>query len=666
MIIYNDSVSNFLRDCPPNSQPNKKFGQEILDCCLNRGLAGEIGIERSWENSLPVIADAVQRSGLDPECGIAIEYRIKGRRNQIDFIIYGLDADEKESAVIVELKQWSEATESKLPDHVVTNPGGSSEDQDCWHPSYQAQNYANLLQYFNFYIQDKGVKISACSYLHNMPERRSVFLQNEDIFPLVKSSPAFLSEDVEKLIAFLKAHVRYKDPELLYRIENSRILPSPQLSNMLRDSLDGNGFFSYDDSQAKSVATIVSMAREAQKNSSCRTIIIKGGPGTGKSIVAMNALGELIHPKDGHPIINAAYVTANAAPRVMMYQELIGKERDYTRSALKNLFLYPTSLAKGRALEYDCVLFDEAHRLFDFKGGIGIGKETHVLERCIRSTRVAVFFIDEDQAVTKDDFATVERIRAISKANDYLVVESKDLELTNQFRVLGGWDYMEFIRGFLGYSRPIRYRRDFQYDFRVFDSASEMRSLIRKKDEEERERIAAEKHLLPGVAPVSGKCRLVAGYTYEWVSKGKNRSEDVWDIVLDGGKFKAKWNLRNASTGSDYSWLNDESSVDEVGCIHTCQGLDMNYCRVIIGKDMRYENGHIVYDRTKNARSDRNSGIHMKSVDDATAVRLIRNTYNVLLTRGMKGTYVYCEDRALGEYLSSLIDPESGTYRPSR
>lgn len=655
MIIYNDNISNFLRECPPLSQPNVKFAEEILDCYHERGLTGEIGIERSWENSLPVLADAIQRSNLDPECGIAIEYRIKGRRNQIDFIVYGLDADGRESAVIIELKQWSEAARSNLENHVYTNPGGGP--TDCWHPSYQAMNYANLLSGFNEYIQQHGVRISACSYMHNMPEGRSALLQDERTFPLVKSCPAFLKDDVDKLIAFLRAHVKSGDPQLLYNIEDSRIIPSPQLSGMLKEALEGNGFFSYDDAQAKSVSTIVWLARKSMQDGVCRTVIIKGGPGTGKSVVAMNALGELIHPKNGLPRINAAYVTANAAPRVLMYQELAGKGgREYSRSALKNLFLYPTSLSKGRALEYGCVLFDEAHRLFDFKGGVGISRNEHVLERCIRSTHVAVFFIDEDQAVTKDDYATIDRIRRISEKNGYEVIEGDDLELTNQFRVLGGWDYIEFVRGFLGYSDPVRYRKDRQYDFRVFDSASEMRDLIRERDREERERIAKDKHLLTPEAPVSGKCRLVAGYTYEWDSKGAFRGDDIWDIVLDDGKFRAKWNLRNASTGSDYSWLNDENSVEEVGCIHTCQGLDMNYCGVIIGKDMRYEGGHIVYDRTKNAKSDRNSGIHMKSVDDATAVKLIRNTYNVLLTRGMKGTYVYCEDKALGEYLKSLID----------
>ena len=152
---------------------------------------------------------------------------------------------------------------------------------------------------------------------------------------------------------------------------------------------------------------------------------------------------------------------------------------------------------------------------------------------------------------------------------------------------------------------------------------------------------------------VSGKCRMVAGYTYEWVSKGQYRDGPDYDIVLDEGTFKAKWNLRCSQVGNNYSWLNDPESVDEVGCIHTCQGLDLNYCGVIIGKDLQYRDGKLLYCKDQIARSDRNSGIRRS--DDETAARLIRNTYHVLQTRGMLGTYVYCEDEGLREHLKEMI-----------
>ena len=146
---------------------------------------------------------------------------------------------------------------------------------------------------------------------------------------------------------------------------------------------------------------------------------------------------------------------------------------------------------------------------------------------------------------------------------------------------------------------------------------------------------------------------MVAGYTYEWISNGQFRDGPDHDIILDSEDFKAKWNLRCKQVGNNYSWLNDPLSVNEVGCIHTCQGLDMNYCGVIIGKDLQYRDGKLLFCKEEIARSDKNSGI--RTADDDIAERLIRNTYHVLLTRGMLGTYVYCEDEGLRSYLKSML-----------
>jgi hypothetical protein len=185
-----------------------------------------------------------------------------------------------------------------------------------------------------------------------------------------------------------------------------------------------------------------------------------------------------------------------------------------------------------------------------------------------------------------------------------------------------------------------------------------MHNAIKQKDLDERNNRVVETG--KSFDELSGNCRLVAGYCYDWDqsrggSKGLDRTDTTaYDIVLDNGTFKAKWNLRHAGLPADYSWLNDPLSVDEVGCIHTCQGLDLKYCGVIIGKDIIYRDGHIQFDKSKNAKSDVASGI--RNATDDMAEKLIRNTYHVLLTRGMKGTYVYCEDEQLRDYLKSLID----------
>ena len=330
---------------------------------------------------------------------------------------------------------------------------------------------------------------------------------------------------------------------------------------MLADAIKGNPFFSYDESQARSVAQIVETAVDSAMYGGKRTIIIKGGAGTGKSVVAINALGQLLNNNEAGHRLNAVYVTSNAAPRTLYTEELVAG--DYRKNVIDALFRYPTVFCRAGQDEFDCALIDEAHRIFDFKGGVGIKKGTHVLDDIIRASRVAVFFIDDDQAVTTTDFATIERIRDAARRMRSKVIEGTELELKTQFRVTGGEQYISFIKSFLGYNGDVTSYHPEKYDFKVYDTASEMHQAVIEKD-----------NLYNLNHSVSGKCRVVAGYTYEWVSKGQYRDGADYDIVLDDGNYKAKWNLRCNEVGSKYSWLNDPESVNEVGCIHTCQGLD--------------------------------------------------------------------------------------------
>lgn len=635
MIVYRDSIANFINQC--NEDALKSISSIVSDDMRKNGINSfDKAQVNAWQNSLPAIADVLSYCDIDSDVDIAIEYKIRQSRDRIDFIIYGVNEDNRKNVVVIELKQWSNVSKTNKKNYVNTF-GGHGQD-DYWHPSYQAYNYVNLMSNFNEYIQNEDVTLSACSYLHNMDNGNSVLLDNLELFPLVKDAPVFLKDDKKKLAAFISKYVKYGDRKILYEIENSRIVPSKHLSKMLSEALKGNEFFSYDESQANAVSEIVKTVEDTLYYDEKRVIIIKGGPGTGKSVVAINVLGQLINSKEKRNVI---YATANSAPRILYTDELI--ENDYKKNAIKNLFKHPMVLNGCGENTYDCVLVDEAHRVFDYKTGIGLKKGTHIFEQIIKGSRVVVFFIDEDQAVTYTDYVTIEKIRELAYKMRVRVSEGKSLELTTQFRVLGGEEYISFIKSFLGYnSETIKYKKDNNYDFQVFDKAADMMNAIKEKDNE----LKSDNQ--------SGKCRVVAGYTYNWISKNTYRDSELFDIVLDNGDFKAKWNLRCKEVGNDYSWLNDVDSVNEVGCIHTCQGLDMNYCGVIIGKDLTYENGKITFHKERNAKTDVASGI--RRMDDDIAEKLIRNTYNVLLTRGMKGTYVYCEDEALRDHLKSLIE----------
>ena len=317
-------------------------------------------------------------------------------------------------------------------------------------------------------------------------------------------------------------------------------------------------------------------------------------------------------------------------------KQLINDE--YSKKEIGGLFKSPISLVNASADDYACSLFDEAHRMYEWRGGIGVPKNVNIIERAVNASKVSVFFIDSDQAVTVNDSATIESINAISDRCRSKVYKLPRLE--TQFRVLGGNEYLDMVKKFLGFpDAPNDYPIIDNYDFRVFDSPTAMRDELRKLND------------------FYGKTRMVAGYDYEWYSE---KDPDSYDIILENGEFKAKWNLKTGKT-ADYSWLYDEESFEEVGCIHTCQGLDMEYCGVIIGPDMRYENGTIIFDQTKLAKTDKSSGI--RKCAPPLAEKLIRNTYNVLMTRGMRGTFVYCEDKALHDYLNDLYAKCSKTNK---
>ncbi len=652
MVIYSTSKKEFVSLC--REDRNGDIIANAVACSMRfAGIPFDEAQMRAWRNSLPPVAEVLDKTNVSDDCIVAAEYTIRQAKERLDFVISGKNSNNIRTLIVIELKQWSEVSVSNLDGFVVANVArGHREDHR--HPSYQARNYSNIILNTYDIFQKEHINIYSCSYLHNMPNQFSTLIKDLNRFPLLSESPCFLKNDVDELVDFINSHISYNDQSLLVDIDSSKVITSRELSKMLLDALHGNNFYSYDDGQAYAVSKIKEVVSDKLHYQEGATILIKGGPGTGKSVVALHSLGELTKPIKGKKTgYNAIYCTNNAAPKNFYSQELI--QGDFNKTQLKEFFKSPIVFAHTSTNEIDCTFFDEAHRL-PYYSNMNIVK--NVLDKAINSSRVSVFFIDEDQMVTQDDYATVDRIRETSEKLHKRVIEGVELKLTSQFRVLGGEKYMSFIRSFLGYDNlNLKYKKDNVYDFKVFDSISEMHDEIRNKDYEER--INNANVLNKDVGKVSGYCRVVAGYCYEWDPKyggshGQFRDGDAFDIILENGNYKAKWNLRDCpQIPNDYSWLDDPLSVNEVGCIHTCQGLDFKYCGVIIGKDLIYREGNLFFDKTKNAKSDKTSRI--KTADDELAKKLIRNTYNVLLTRGMKGTYVYCEDEALRDYLKSLV-----------
>lgn len=261
------------------------------------------------------------------------------------------------------------------------------------------------------------------------------------------------------------------------------------------------------------------------------------------------------------------------------------------------------------------------------------------IKEIINAGKCSVFFIDESQRVTLNDIGSVAEIEKWARIADAEIIH---MELSSQFRCNGSDGYLAWLDNTLEIRKTSNWNMDdIDYDIQIMDSAHDMRNTII-----ERNRTS------------NNRARILAGYCWNWLKNGVNDSS-VHDIKI--GDFEISWNLKNTST-----FAIDENSVNEAGCIHTSQGLEFDYVGVIIGDDMRYENGKIVTDYTRRAKTDQSlKGIKSIYKDDPeramkAADEIIKNTYRTLMTRGMKGCYVYCVDNELAKYLRECLKSSKG------
>ena len=616
MLAYLGTKEDFLRDAPVIEDKVR----DAVKLKLNFKVAESEYL--SWRNSLGNAMSHVMRSDRIPsDAGIAIEYRLNGRRFRLDFVISGLDGKGKESLIIVELKQWTDIQFSELDEHVKTVLGGGL--RDVTHPSYQVWSYKSHLEMFNEYVYENELSVEACAYLHNCKDNQVI--NNSRYENALRLAPVFFHGEHDKLQKLIEGKIeKGSGTSLLERVDAAVIRPSKQLADAVGNMLQGQDEFVLLDEQKTAYETILRSARHVQESGK-KVLIIKGGPGTGKSVISINALAKLTSER-----MNVKYVTANAAPRDVFQAKLKNLVKG---DSVKHLFGGSGSYTESKKDSMDVLIVDEAHRL-RMKSGMFKNLGESQAKEIINSAKLSVFFIDEAQKVTWSDVGEISRIKAYA-AN--LGADVELLELISQFRCGGSDDYMAWLDDSLGLQDvPENYFSREKFDFQIFDSASKLHDAIRKKNQ------------------VNNKSRIVAGYCWNWVSK---KDPKAYDIVIPEENYQARWNL--ASYGNE--WIINPKSVDEVGCIHTCQGLEVDYVGVIVGNDLGVESGKLVTSPRGRAKSDKslNGYVGERKLNpeaaDAKADELIRNTYRTLMSRGMKGCYVYFTDPEVKKYFESRM-----------
>ena len=578
----------------------------------------------SWRNSLKEMYITLNDSNIPSDVGVAIEYNIPQTSKRVDFLISGYGKDNKGNVIIVELKQWEKLQAIEGQEAIVeTFTGGAN--RRVVHPSYQAWSYAALIKDYNEYVQDADIELHPCAYLHNYPRVENDPLDAKQYKEVLADAPAFTYGQRDALRNFIKKSIITGDNEdTLVKIEHGKIRPSKQLQDSISGMLKGNKEFIMLDEQKVVYENILSLSTKCQKDGKKRTIIVEGGPGTGKTVVAINLLAELTKRNQF-----VQYVSKNAAPRTVYGYKLKGTMK---KSSVDNLFKGSGCYTEAPMNSVGTILADEAHRLNE-KSGMFQNMGENQIKEIIHASRCSVFFIDESQRVTTSDIGSIAEIEKWAERENSEVIK---MELVSQFRCNGSDGYLAWIDDVLQIRDTANYDLEgIDYDIRICDSPKEMEHIVIEKNR------------------IRNRARILAGYCWNWPKDTRN-DVNYHDIKI--GDYGISWNL----DGGDAFAINPDS-VHEAGCIHTSQGLEFDYVGVIIGDDMRYENGEIVTDYSKRAKTDQSmKGIKGLAKDDPEkasqlADEIIKNTYRTLMTRGMKGCYVYCTDSELATYFKERL-----------
>ncbi|MES2714643.1 MAG: DUF2075 domain-containing protein [Pseudomonadota bacterium] len=618
MIVYQAEKQEFIADVRRGN-----IDDVILDNFKSRiGRSVAKSEQRSWGNSLQHMANVLDDGTIPDDLAVAVEFVLQPTMKRIDVTLAGHGADGTLQAVIVELKQWETARATTRDGIVMTRVGGS--DGPEVHPSYQAWSYAAFMRGFNeaVYDEKRGIGLQPCAFLHNY--RRDGVIDSPHYEKYLKEAPLFAKGEGSKLQEFIRRHVpKGGGKAVLIELENGRIRPSKALAEAVMGIVEGHQEFVLLDDQKEVFEACLEAAREASPGAP-RVVIVEGGPGTGKSVVAVHLVGALLAHHNF-----AMYVSKNAAPRRVFVDRLGSTMGE--RGMLSGLFSGTDKFMAAVSNEYGTIVVDEAHRLTE-KGGFMGNLGDHTVKNIVNAARCAVFFIDEDQRVTWRDVGSKEVIRQYAKERGATV---EQYALASQFRCGGSDGYLAWIDDVLDI-RPTANQTlsGIPFDFQVFDDPGLLHAAIEAKNS-------------------NNKARVVAGYCWPW--KGKKQPE-VKDIVI--GAYERCWNL----TVDGSLWIVSPETVNEVGCIHTCQGLEVEYIGVIVGPDLIVRNGIVTtvpaaratkFDKSLNGfkrdlKLDREGALEK-------ADRIIKNTYRTLMTRGMKGCYLYCTDAETREYFQLAI-----------
>jgi hypothetical protein len=621
MRLYSGMSPEFLQDSVRN-QIADKLSAAFFNYYRYRPSPQEIN---SWRNSLRAMAQIVDHAHLNDH-GILLEYQLPLSSKRLDCMVCGQSGDSVDNAVIVELKQWDKCGTSETDLLVSTWVGGRQ--RDILHPAVQvAQYHQYLADTHTAFHEERPVQLSSCSYLHNYSKTAGDALFAPKFASILESSPVFDADGALLLSNYLKRHVgRGKGRSVLDRVEGSKYRPSRKLMEHVAETIRSKSPWVLLDEQLVVYQKILGAVRAGVFGRRKQAVIVKGGPGTGKSVLAINLLADLLRLK-----FNAHYATGSRAFTETLW--------DIVGSKSKPVFRYFNNYGQAEHNSIDVLICDESHRIRETSNSRFTRREHRSnlpqIEEILKAAKVAVFFIDDKQVVRPNEIGSTGHI--LSNASR-LQVEVSEYELEIQFRCSGSDGFINWVNNTLGVQRTANVLWDGAdgFDFKIVDSPLALENAMRQK--------AAEGYT----------ARVAAGFCWPW-SEPRSDGTLIDDVVI--GDYRRPWDAKPGSRKlapgipSASLWATDPSGINQIGCVYNIQGFELDYVGVIWGLDLRYD-----FDQQKWIGDKTESQDSVVKRSKEKFVELVQNTYRVLLSRGMKGCYVHFMDKDTERFVRSRMD----------
>jgi DUF2075 family protein len=580
---------------------------------------------RSWQQSLRAMATALQ-TGDFVDHGVLLEWQLPLSSKRLDCMVTGVDEDERPAAVIVELKQWEEVQPSNVDECVTVFVGGRL--RDVLHPSKQVGNYRRYLQDVHTVFSDAEVALQACSYLHNyrFDPTAEVYAKRHE--PLLALDPVYAADQLDGLIDYLGASVQGgRGVDVLDRVLRGKYKPHKRLLDHTARVIASEPIFVLLDDQQVAFNTVLAKVRARQLGAGKSAVLVHGGPGTGKSVIAVNLVAEL--GRQG-------YVTQHVTGSKAFTENL----RKVVGSRASAQFGYFHNFATAEPDVVDVLICDEAHRIRESSVSRYTPRDARSglpqIDELFRAAKTIVLFIDDMQVVRPGEVGSSALIRDAAMRLGIPLVE---LELEAQFRCNGSDAYVQWVENTLELRRTphILWDAADAFEFDIVDSPQELEAMIRER------------------ASVGFTARLSAGFCWPW-SDPRGDGTLVSDVVIEEWSmpWNAKTNAGRLAAGiprSDY-WAREAGGLEQVGCIYTAQGFEYDYAGVIWGRDLvhRSREGWVAQPEFSK------DTVVRRGVRDGSFASLIKNTYRVLLTRGLLGCAVFFEDPETADFVRSRID----------